>query len=83
MPAARLIRRKFASYASRTQRNRAQTSLQRHSPELNGSRISTISPPSARLKAATFPPWKRTARSVIAKSQPTPPVRRPRASSRR
>jgi hypothetical protein len=50
---------------------------------INGSRISTISPPSARLKAFTFPPWKRTARSVMARPRPTPPVRRPRASSSR
>ena len=50
---------------------------------INGRRISTISPPSGRLKADTFPPWKRTALSVIAKPKPTPPVRRPRASSSR
>ena len=51
--------------------------------ETKGSRISTINPLGRRLEADTFPPWNRTARWVIASPKPTPPVWRPRASSRR
>src|SRR5580704_18454129 len=51
--------------------------------EINGRRISTRKPPSVRFWAKTRPPWKRTALSVIASPNPTPPVRRPRASSSR
>ena len=46
-----------------------------------GRRISICKPPSARLEALTVPPCRRTARSVMAKPSPAPPVSRPRESS--
>ncbi len=49
----------------------------------SGNRISTSRPPSGRLDAFTVPPCSRTARSVIARPSPAPPVLRPRASSMR
>lgn len=43
-------------------------------PRIIGSRISITRPLGLRFIAVTFPPWKRTARSVIASPNPTPPV---------
>src|SRR5580658_4484357 len=44
---------------------------------------STSSPPSGQFSALTFPPWRRTARSVIERPRPDPPEKRSRASPTR
>lgn len=51
----------------------------------SGSRMVTIRPPSesSALAAAMVPPWARTARSVMARPRPTPPVARSRPDSTR
>lgn len=54
-----------------------------HPSEERGSRIVTTSPPSSALEAHTSPAWRRTARSVMARPIPVPPLCRSRASAYR
>ena len=68
-------------YASRPNGTASTISLVRTVPAIKGSRISTTSPPSARLDAETFPPWKWIYRH--GQTQPNAPSQPSRASSRR